>query len=280
VRAGYGNGAAQVGRRPGGVDRMPAGPSSFDVGPHGEIYVADWVNRRIQVFDAAGAIARSFAMPERRPMDLAVEPGGGVVLGTLGTEATVFELDPRGRIVGRYPVAYGVSARVAATQAGPRVLTGPAQWAAVRADVGVPLPAEAQASAQTTSIPLSDGGVAASQELPGARVAFVWTRPDGSRAGVVIGLPRGVAAGSDFFLRPTADGGAIAARGLWDATHNGVAVIRFDANGRVSSFVLLPEPSTEPDARLSMVRFRAPSTVLEALGDEHGYRIERFEVSP
>ena len=202
------------------------------------------------------------------------------MLGTLGTDATVFELDPGGRVLGRYPVAYGVSARVAATPGGPRVLTGPSQWAVVRADVGVPLPAEAQAGAQSTSIPLSDGGVAASQELPRGRVAFAWTRPDGSRAGVVIVLPRGVAAGSDFFVRPTGDGGAIAARGLWDATHNGVAVIRFDANGRMSSFALLPEPSTEQDARFSTIRFQAPSSVLEVLGDETGYRIERFEVTP
>ena len=46
-------------------------------------------------------------------------------------------------------------------------------------------------------------------------MAFVWARPDGSRAGAVLRLPAGAQAGVDYFVRGVPDGGAIAARGLW-----------------------------------------------------------------
>jgi hypothetical protein len=212
-------------------------------------------------------------------MDLAVAPDGGLDVATFGTEATAYELDEAGRVLGRYPVAYGVVARVAVTPAGPRVLTGPSQWSSVRASMGQALSAEAQAATQVTAIPPSSGQLAVSQELPGARIAFVWSRTDGSRGGAIVTLPPHVAAGSDFFVRPTLDGGAIAARGLWDRTHNGVGVFRFDALGRIASFQLLPEPSVEQDARFSTVRFQAPGSVLVVFGDAHGFRIDRFEVN-
>ena len=114
--------------------------------------------------------------------------------------------------------------------------------------------------------------------FPGGRIAFAWIRGDGSRAGAVLTLPRGVQPGSDFFVRPLDGGGAIAARGVWDATHFGVVALRFDALGRVVASSLLPEPSHHQVARFSTVRFRAPGEVLVAVDRGHGVRILRFEV--
>jgi hypothetical protein len=275
----YGGADGHVGRTDGGADRLPAGPSSFDIAPDGSIYVADWVNRRIEIFDEHGRFRRSIPSPVTVPADLAVADRGRVFVSTLGADATAVELAADGRVVGRYPVAYGVVARIAATPAGPRVLAGPAQWAAVRGASGTPLAARAQAATQTSSVPLEAGDVGVSQDLPGNRVAFVWTRPDGSRAGAVVSLPRGVFAGSDYFVQPVGDGGAVAARGLWDGTHNGVGVFRFDAEGKITSFDLLPEPSTEQDARFSTVRFASPADVFVVYAGTRAVRIDRFEVT-
>jgi hypothetical protein len=277
LRLPYGGGAGEVGRTDGGADRLPAGPSSFDIGPDGSIYVADWVNRRIQIFDTRGRLRRSIAMPVSVPADLAVADKGRMFVSTLGADATAIELAADGRVVGRYPVAYGVVARIAATPAGPRVLAGPAQWSAVRGATGSPLAAQDQAATQTSSVPLEGGDVGVSQDLPGNRVAFAWTRPDGSRAGAVVTLPRGVFPGSDYFVQPMRDGGSLSARGLWDGTHNGVGLFRFDAEGRIVSFDLLPEPSTEQDARFSTVRFAPPADVVVAYAGLRAVRIDRFE---
>ena len=279
LRLPYGGAAGHVGRTDGGTDRLPAGPSSFDIGPGGSIYVADWVNRRIQIFDERGRFRRSIALPVPVPADLAVADRGRVFVSTLGADATAVELAADGRVVGRYPVAYGVVARIAATPAGPRVLAGPAQWAGVRGASGTPLTAQAQAATQTSSVPLEGGDVGVSQDLPGNRVAFAWTRSDGSRAGAVVSLPRGVSPGSDYFVQPLEGGGAVAARGLWDGTHNGVGVFRFDAEGRIVTFDLLPEPSTEQDARFSTVRFAPPADIFVAYAEAGGVRIDRFEVT-
>jgi hypothetical protein len=279
LRLPYGGAAGEVGRTDGGPNQLPAGPSSFDVAPDGSIYVADWVNRRIEVFDPAGRLRRAIGMPVSVPADLAVADGGRVFVSTLGSDATTVELAPDGRVLGRYPVAYGVVARIAATETGPRVLAAPAQWSAVRDMGGSPLGAEAQAATQTSSVPLDGGDIGVSQDLPGDRVAFAWTRSDGSRAGAVVSLPDGVFAGSDYFVRPLGDGGAVAARGVWDGTHSGVGLFRFDAAGRIVAFDLLPEPSTEQDARFSTVRFGPPRDVLVAYAGDRAVRIDRFEVS-
>jgi hypothetical protein len=259
-----------------GTDEGLQGPSSFDVTPDGDILVADWVHARIQRFSSSGRFRRSVPLPIRRPVDLAVGVGDRIVLSTLGVGAEAFELAADGAVLGRYPVGYGVASRVAAG-AIPRVRVGSAQWIAVRSTVGVPIAPAQQAWAQTTTVPLPDGSIGISQDI-GDAIAAVWTRRDGSRAGALVRLPRGVAPGADYFVRPLPDGGAVMARGLWDATHFGVALIRFTAAGRIGSFALLPEPTTRMGAPYSTIRFLAPGTVLLAVDDGRGIRIDRFPV--
>ena len=181
-------------------------------------------------------------------------------------------------MIGRYPVGYGIVSRVAVGPEGPRAMVGPAQWVAVRTVPGTPLAPELQARMQSAVAPQPDGGVGLSQSLPNGRIAFAWVRGDGSRAGAVLRLPHGVQPGSDFFVRPLDDGGAVAARGVWDASHFGVAVLRFDPLGRVVWSSVLPEPSHHQVARFSTVRFRAPGEVLVAVDRAHRVQILRFEV--
>jgi hypothetical protein len=274
----FGSGDGDVGVDLPQGDGEIVGHGSFDVGPDGAIYVEDWVNGRIEVFSRSGRFVRAFRSPLDEPADLAVDRDGGIVLGSLGEDARAFELAPDGAVIGRYPVGYGIVSRVGVGPEGPRVLVGPSQWAAVRTEPGRPLAPELQARLQSAVAPQPDGAVGLSQSLPNDRIAFAWVRGDGSRAGVVLRLPGGVQAGSDYFVRPLPDGGAVAARGLWDATHFGVALLRFDALGRVVSSSLLPEPSHHQAARLSTVRFRSPGEVLVAVDRPHGVAILRFEV--
>ena len=140
------------------------------------------------------------------------------------------------------------------------------------------LPTEAQSRGLASAVPGRDGTVALSQDLSESRVAFVWARPDGSRAGAVLRLPIGVQPGVDYFVRGLPDGGAIAARGLWSETGEAVALLRFAADGALVSAELIAPPTHEMDAAASAVRFRAPDEVLAAYAGEHGIRIERFEV--
>jgi hypothetical protein len=278
ARLRFGDGPGQVGVTGGGEEQTLDGPSSFDVAPDGSIYVADWVNGRIQVLSAKGAYRDSLPYPQTRPGDLAVTPEGGLLVSTLGAGAEVVQLTPRGAVESRFPVAYGIATRVAHTAAGPRVMVGPGQWAAVSLGRGIPLGAEEQARAQTTSIPLADGRIAMSDSLSPKRIAFVWTRPDGSRAGAVVKLPGEVLAGSDYLVRPMPDGGAIAVRGLWDQTHYGIAVMRFDAAAKLASFSLLPAPSTRMAAHTSVVRYQAPGRLFVAFDEGDAIRIDRFDV--
>jgi hypothetical protein len=278
VRLPYGTGNGQaglVGDRPG---ELPSGPSSFDVGADGSIEVVDWVNGRIHVFAPNGRFVRAVPAPDRRPMDVALAADGTRYLTTLGLDATAYEVGADGRVIGRYPVAYGVVTRVAAGPEGPRVEVGPAQWTSVRGAPGVPLSAERQSLAQSAAVPLEDGAIGVTSELGSSRFAVVWTRPDGSRAGALVRLPRGVRAGTGYFVRPLPDGGALVARGLWDDTHFEVAVLRFDALARIVDVSRLPEPSIRQAASLSTVRFRAPGEVLVAYADDRAVTIERFEV--
>ena len=274
----YGTADGEVGVELPKGDGEIVGHGSFDVGPRGQVYVDDWANGRIQVFSREGVFVRAFRSPVDEPADLAVARGGGVVLATLGEDAEAYELSPKGAVVGRYPVGYGIVSRVAVGPDGPKAMVGPAQWAAVRTAPGRPLAPELQARMQSAVAPQPDGAVGLSQSLPDGRVAFAWVRDDGSRAGAVLTLPHGVQAGSDFFVRPLDDGGAIAARGVWDATHFGVMTLRFDALGRIVSSSLLPEPSHHQVARFSTVRFRSPGEVLVAVDRARGVQILRFEV--
>jgi len=59
--------------------------------------------------------------------------------------------------VGRYPVGYGVSARVGATPSGPRVLVAPGQWTGVSLRTGVPLPPSLRAQTESSYVPVADG---------------------------------------------------------------------------------------------------------------------------
>lgn len=274
----YGDGDGEVGRWTGTDEEVVVGPSSFDVADDGSVLVSDWVHHRIQEFSPSGRFRRALPMPTGRPVDLAVGADGAIALSTLGTSATVFELDARGGVLGRYPVAFGVASKVSATPTGPRVLVGAAQWAPVRSRPGVPLEASAQGKLETTSVPLRDGTIGSSADVDQGSFASVWTRPDGSRGGAVVRLPSGVEGGTDYFVRPLPDGGAIVAKGLWDATHFGVGLFRFGASGQIVSFDLLPEPSTEQAARYSTVRFLAPDQVLLAVADDRGVHIDRFDV--
>jgi hypothetical protein len=125
---------------------------------------------------------------------------------------------------------------------------------------------------------LAGGDVGLSDSTDRNSIAFVWTRPDGSRAGVVMHLPKGIFAGTDYFVRPLPDGGAVAARGLWDETHGGVGILRFDATGAIASFALLPEPSIRMAAHASVVRYAGPHGVYVAYDEADAMRIDRFEV--
>lgn len=274
----YGDEDGEVGRWTGSEEEVVVGPSSFDVTADGEVLVADWIHGRIHRFTAAGRYRRSLRLPADGPVDIAAVPDGGIAVTTLGSGATAFELDPRGGLVGRYPVGFGVVSRVASAPGGPRVLVGPGQWAPVRSRPGAPLEPGEQGRLQTASVALPDGALAVSSDVDDGVFAVVWTRPDGSRAGATVELPAGVAGGTDYLVRPLDDGGAVVAKGLWDETHFGVGLFRFDAAGRIASFDLLPEPSAEQAARYSTVRFRSPGEVLVAFADDRGVHIDRFQV--
>jgi hypothetical protein len=279
LRLRFGRRDGRVGRTPEQEDQPAMGPSSFDVASDGSLDVVDWVNRRIEVFSASGSFMRAFALPGDQPMDIALRPDGGLYLAGLGMGATVYELDAAGRVTGRYPVGFGVSARISATTDGPRVFVGPGQWTGVSLHTGVPLSAEQQSQTETSYVALADGSVGVAAPLGSNRFAAVWTRPDGSRAGALVRLPHGVRPGTDYFVRPTPDGGAVAAEALWDDTHMGVGLFRFGATGTIEGFSLLPEPSTQQDARFSTVRFRAPGEVLVAYESARALTIQRFEVT-
>lgn len=278
ARLHYGDAPGQVGRIGGVGDEQPLGPSSFDVAPDGSVNVADWVNARVLVLSPLGGFRRAVPLPVKRPVDIAVGARGEIAATTLGLKASAFELGADGRVLGRYQVETGVAERIARTPGGPHVWVGPAQWAPLRSRPGVALPAEAQTRGLAAAVPARDGEVALSQDLPGGRVAFVWARPDGSRAGAVLRLPAGAQAGVDYFVRGLPDGGAIAARGFWSEHGEAVALLRFASNGSLRTAELIAPPSREMDAAASAVRFRPPDQVLAVYAEAHGIRIDRFEV--
>jgi hypothetical protein len=270
-----GDGPTQVGFDGHGEEGGVTGPSSFDIGPDGTIVVADHVNDRLLRFSQVGDPLGRVALPPIDAVDIAIT-GDAVLATTLGTDAEAIELSPQGEVVGRYPVGYGVTSRIVAG-AVPRVRVGSAQWVPFRSSPGAALSSEAQSRGQTATVPQADGSVGVS-ELIGRDLALVWTRPDGSRAGAVIDLPAGVLAGADYFVRPLPDGGALAVQGLWDRAHFGVAALRLDASGRITSVTLLPEPSTRMAAPFSTVRFAAQGTVWMARDAGESMTLDRFDV--
>jgi hypothetical protein len=273
----YGQGDGDAGHVAGTGDTAPAGPSSFAFDATGSLYVVDWVNDRIQVF-ADHTLERAIALPEHAPMDIAIAPDGSIHLTTLGMNGAAYELAATGEVVGRYPVAYGLPSRIALTLDGPRVQVDQGQWTIVRELPGRPLAPEAQLLTQSPAIPRLDGRIAFSTQVGNGRFAALWTLPDGTRAGAVVRLPSGVRPGVDYFVQPLDDGGALVAKGLYDDTHAAVAIVRFDASGRIVGLHLLPEPSVEQAAFASAVRFQAPSSVIGVYAGTDGVRYDRFEV--
>ena len=272
----YGSGSGQVGRTPGGPDRDPLGPSSFAVGPDGIIDVVDWVNDRVEVFSRNGRLTRTLPTPVHRTLDLAVGIDGSLDLLTLGDEGVGYRVSATdGRVLGSFPVTTGVATRVAPGTAGPAVLVGPGQWLLGGSAEGSAT-ASAQEARPIASAPTDGSGI--SGELAEGELAITWTRPDGADAGAVLRLPPGVRVGPDYFVRPLADGGALVARGLWDDTHFVVGAFRLDARGELVRLSLLPEPSTQQDARLSTVRWSEPDSVLVAYARSNGVAIKSFEV--
>lgn len=129
--------------------------------------------------------------------------------------------------------------------------------------------------------PTLPGGVTYLSDAVGDKeIGAVWTNPDGSTAGSLIRLPAGVRAGGEYFGQPLPEGGVELARGLWDDQHFVVGLFRLSAEGDLLEFSLLPEPSTQMDARSSTVRWRAPGEVLVAYAKPHGVAIDAFAVTP
>ena len=151
---------------------------------------------------------------------------------------------------------------------------GPAQWAPVRSR-----PGGAPRRAQSRGLASASRAATArsrSRRSWGGRIAFVWTRPDGSRAGAVL-TPAGAQPGVDYFVKALPDGGAIAARGLWSGRARPWRCSGSRPTARWCADLIEP-PTREMDAAASAVRFRAPDEVLVAYANERGFRIERFEV--
>jgi hypothetical protein len=262
IRLGYGTGPAQVGRTdsPGDADVLTA--SSFDVDGRGRLYLADWVNGRVQVYAADGRLARTIGVPVRRTFDLSAGRSGLSLL-TLGTDGTAYRLDADGHVLERTEVATGVATRIV----GQAALVGPGQWLRVL-------------GAGSTLAPLSsapEGGPAFSQDLTGSAFAARWTSADGARVGAVVDLPEGFRVGPEYFVESQRDGGAVVARGVWDDTHAAVGVFTFDATGALVSIDLLPEPSARVDAVFSTVRWHA-GDVYVARDRRDGLAIDVFEV--
>jgi len=262
----FGSAPGEVGRTPGGVDRDPLGPSSFDVGRDGSLYVADWVNDRVEVFSPDGTYVRSVPLPVHRTVDLAVDEAELHVL-TLGSDGRAYRLSALdGRVLGSRAVTTGVAVRIESAAGGPRVLVGPGQWAAAYRE-----------TSRLSAAPVPVEAAAVSQEVSDGSLAARWTGVDGAPIGALVRLPSGVRIGPEYAVETLPDGGAAVTRGLWDDTHSVVGVFRFGADGTLVDLSLLPEPSARMDAAFSPVRW-SDGAVLVARDRRRGIVIDVFEV--
>ena len=272
----YGAAPGEVGILPAQGDGLASGESSFDVGPGGELYVADRVNRRIQILDPDGRYRSELPLPDQRAVDIAISPLGEVFTATLGDASQVSRIVGSGT-ASTVALPFGVVARLRVGTDGLMAAVGDAQYVPV--PVGsAPLAATDQALRMQAG-PSSDGP-AASLTGPVGDHAFAatWTDARGRAHGTLVRLPSDVFVGSDYFTQPLPDGGALVAQGLYAPGHNVVGILRLRPGGAIDAFHRLPEPSFRQDARWSTVRWRDPGDVLVIYEDPQGVRIDRFEV--
>lgn len=259
LRMRFGSAPGRVGRTGGepGSDVLTA--SSFDVEGDGRIYVADWVNDRIQVFSPFGLLERTLPAPVHRSFDL--EAGGGTLgLLTLGSDGVAYRISSSdGRVLERSAVGIGIAARLAAGA----VFAGPGQWMR-------PFGSDPRSLAPAP-------GTALSQDLSGSAFAARWSDERGGTVGAIVTLPAGFRVGADYFVEPIGGGGAVVTRGVWDDMHAAVGVFTFDGSGTLVSVDLLPEPSSHMDAVFSTVRWHGGAVYL-ARDRRSGLSIDVFEV--
>lgn len=272
----YGAAPGEVGIAPAQGDGLASGESSFDVGPTGELYIADRVNRRIQVLDPDGRYRSELPLPDQRAVDIAVSPSGEVFTATLGDAAQVSRIQAAGA-PSTVAVPFGVVARLRVGAEGPMAVVGDAQYLPV--PVGGATLGAAEQAQRIQAGPPSEGRVTSLTGPVGDHtVAATWTDPDGAAHGALLHLPPDVFVGSDYFTHPLPDGGAVVAQGLYAPGHNVVGILRLGPTGSLLAFHRLPEPSFRQDARWSTVRWRDPGDVLVIYEDPQGVRIDRFEV--
>lgn len=105
LRAAWGSGSAELGRR-GGDESAPEGPMSFAVAPDGRVVVLDQANARLAVFGADGRFAEARPLPADTYQDLGLV-GDTVVLLDRLARRTVDWLSPKGDVVHRVAVEGG-----------------------------------------------------------------------------------------------------------------------------------------------------------------------------
>src|SRR6185503_15316008 len=89
VRAAWGQGAGQLGRRA-SSESAPEAPMGFAIDREGRVHVLDQVNARLQIFEK-GAPARVVALPAETFQDIALDAkGNAVVLDRLSTSTLAF----------------------------------------------------------------------------------------------------------------------------------------------------------------------------------------------
>jgi hypothetical protein len=106
LRGSPGTGPGQFGLQgnPAREDEDALGPPSFAVGPHGNLYVLDALNGRVQRFDPQGHFLAAF--PVGRPgaelaveSDIAVSESGGIYVFTEGQSPSLSQFDAAGHVL-------------------------------------------------------------------------------------------------------------------------------------------------------------------------------------
>ncbi|MDI7269420.1 MAG: hypothetical protein QME96_15640 [Myxococcota bacterium] len=95
VRAPWGSGAGELGRR-GGDESAPEGPMSFAPSPDGGVIVLDQANARVARWDAGGTFVGSIPIGADTFQDVALGPGGEIVLMDRLALRVVRVLSPNG----------------------------------------------------------------------------------------------------------------------------------------------------------------------------------------